>query len=150
VGAEFSGTRTNAIRSEQPKPFAKQNKTFSWMFQSLHKVHPNRKINSDKRILEISGYHGGNYEDGCLLGCYTVYSGRSLPTSIIKAITLMMEAGSTSETLVNFYQTTRCNISEDNHLQENISFQPQELTVPTLILMAQSIVPIAKQTGTVN
>jgi hypothetical protein len=30
--------------------------------------------------------------------------------------TLMMEAASTSETLVNFYQTTWCNIPEDSHL----------------------------------
>jgi hypothetical protein len=31
-------------------------------------------------------------------------------------IALMMEAASTSETSVNFYQTTRRNIPEDNHL----------------------------------
>jgi hypothetical protein len=29
----------------------------------------------------------------------------------------MMEAVSTSETPINFYQTTRCNIPEDSHLQ---------------------------------
>jgi hypothetical protein len=28
----------------------------------------------------IWGSHGGEYEDGCLLGCSTVQSGRSLPT----------------------------------------------------------------------
>jgi hypothetical protein len=28
---------------------------------------------------------------------------------------LMMEAASTSETSVNFYQTTQCNNPEDNH-----------------------------------
>jgi hypothetical protein len=32
------------------------------------------------------------------------------------AIALMMEAASASETLVNFYQTTRRNNPEDNHL----------------------------------
>jgi hypothetical protein len=32
-------------------------------------------------------------------------------------IGLMMEAASTSETSVNFYQNTRCNIPEDNLLQ---------------------------------
>jgi hypothetical protein len=32
-------------------------------------------------------------------------------------IALMMEAASTSETLVNFYQTTRRNNPEDSHLQ---------------------------------
>jgi hypothetical protein len=31
-------------------------------------------------------------------------------------IALMMEAASTSETLVNFYQATRRNIPEDSHL----------------------------------
>jgi hypothetical protein len=36
--------------------------------------------------------------------------------SIIKAIALMTEAASTSETLVNFYQTTRRNNPEDSHL----------------------------------
>jgi hypothetical protein len=34
-----------------------------------------------------------------------------------QGIALMMEAPSTSETLVNFYQTTRRNIPEDNHLR---------------------------------
>jgi hypothetical protein len=33
-----------------------------------------------------------------------------------RAIALMMEAASTSETLVNFYQTTQCNNPEDSHL----------------------------------
>jgi hypothetical protein len=31
-------------------------------------------------------------------------------------IALMMEAACTSETLVNFYQNTRCNNPEDSHL----------------------------------
>jgi hypothetical protein len=31
-------------------------------------------------------------------------------------ITLMMEAASTFETSINFYQTTRCNIPEDGNL----------------------------------
>jgi hypothetical protein len=42
------------------------------------------------------------------------------PASIIRVmsdtIALMMEAESTSETSVNFYVTTRRNISEDSHL----------------------------------
>jgi hypothetical protein len=45
---------------------------------------------------EISGSHGGEYEDGC----------RSV-----------MDATSTSEKLTNFYQTTRRNNPEDSHLQ---------------------------------
>jgi hypothetical protein len=32
-------------------------------------------------------------------------------------IALMMEAARTSETLVNFYQTTRCSNPEDSHLR---------------------------------
>jgi hypothetical protein len=40
-----------------------------------------------------------------------------LVVSIIRAmIALKMEAASTSETSVNFYQTTRRNIPEDSHL----------------------------------
>jgi hypothetical protein len=39
-----------------------------------------------------------------------------LTDSIIRAIALMMEAAFTSETLVNFSQTTRRNNPEDNHL----------------------------------
>jgi hypothetical protein len=39
--------------------------------------------------------------------------------SIIRAMSdLMMEAASTSETAVNFYQTTRRNSPEDRHLQD--------------------------------
>jgi hypothetical protein len=34
----------------------------------------------------------------------------------------MMEAAKTSETLVNFYQTTRRYNSEDNHLHPNTNF----------------------------
>jgi hypothetical protein len=76
---------------------------------------------------ESSGSHGGEWdvvlcslldidrrfrgEDGCHPGCSAVLSGRSL------LIPLMMEAASTSETLVIFYQTSRRNIPEDSHLQ---------------------------------
>jgi hypothetical protein len=44
------------------------------------------------------------YEDGCLLGC----------SVIIRA---MMEVARASETLVNFYQTTRRYNPEDSHLR---------------------------------
>jgi hypothetical protein len=36
-------------------------------------------------------------------------------------IALMMEAASTSETSVNFYQTARRNIPEDSHLHDLLS-----------------------------
>jgi hypothetical protein len=37
--------------------------------------------------------------------------------------TLMMEAADTSETSINFYQTTRRSIPEDNHLQQTTWLQ---------------------------
>jgi hypothetical protein len=49
----------------------------------------------------ISGSHGSEHEEDCLLGCCA----------------LMMEAENTSETSVNFYQTTRRSIPDDSHLQ---------------------------------
>jgi hypothetical protein len=39
-----------------------------------------------------------------------------LTASIISAVALMMEAVSTSEISVSFYETTRRNIAEDGHL----------------------------------
>jgi hypothetical protein len=40
----------------------------------------------------------------------------------MRAIALMMEAASTSETPVNFYQTTQRNNREDSHLQKILNF----------------------------
>jgi hypothetical protein len=49
-------------------------------------------------------------------------------------ITMMMEAVNTSETSVNFYQTTRRNIPEDGHLHIWIS-QTSFMSTPTSIRM---------------
>jgi hypothetical protein len=47
------------------------------------------------------------------------------PCSLVETdrlIALMMEAVSTSETSINFYQITRLNNQEDSHLQEPLKF----------------------------
>jgi hypothetical protein len=51
--------------------------------------------------MEISGSHGGKYEDDCLLGCI---------------IALMMEAVCTSETSIYFNETTWHYIPDGCHL----------------------------------
>jgi hypothetical protein len=43
----------------------------------------------------------------------------------IRAIALTMDAASTSETLVNVYQTTRRYKAEDSHLQLSVHVQKQ-------------------------
>jgi hypothetical protein len=49
-------------------------------------------------------------------------------------ITLMMEATSTSETSVNFYQITQCNNPEDSHLHthhhENLELELEFIYIP--------------------
>jgi hypothetical protein len=44
-------------------------------------------------------------------------AGWSVINSLLISIALMIEAARTSETLVNFYQTTRRYIPEDSHLR---------------------------------
>jgi hypothetical protein len=57
-----------------------------------------RNTNNLVRMGDVSAHYDGKYEDDCLLGCCA------------------------SETSVNFYQTTRCNILEDSHLQFSQKF----------------------------
>jgi hypothetical protein len=77
------------------------------------------------KIDEISGSHGGKYEDDCLLGCFPTGPAKVLPCHTGSHISnqflarglliaLMMEAASTSETPVNFYQTAWRNIQEQS------------------------------------
>jgi hypothetical protein len=57
----------------------------------------------------------------------TAASKEALPKDMkTEGITLMMEAASTSETSVNFYQITRRNIPEDSHLQQG-KYSAQEM-----------------------
>jgi hypothetical protein len=78
---------------------------------------------------DISGSHGSKCEDGCLLGCCVVQPGRSLPTLEMfllslssGVIPLLMKAANTTETSVNFYQTTRHNNPIDSHLHTKDNF----------------------------
>jgi hypothetical protein len=51
------------------------------------------------------------------------------------AIALMMEAARTSETLVNFYQTTRRYNPEDNHLLSLVYISNNLIKVSSICLM---------------
>jgi hypothetical protein len=56
--------------------------------------------------------------------------------SIIRVIiALMMEAACTSETLVNFYQTTQCNNPEDSHLQSKFGYYNFRFQITTEIIL---------------
>jgi hypothetical protein len=62
-------------------------------------------------LIEISGSHGGEYEDGCLGACCLHHQNDEYA--------LIMEAANTAETSVNFFKTTRRNNREDSHLRKN-------------------------------
>jgi hypothetical protein len=62
----------------------------------------------------ISSSHGDEYEDG-------------LPPGTLRhADALAMEVVTTSETSVNFYQSTRNNIPEDGHIRVTVYFWKQK------------------------
>jgi hypothetical protein len=60
---------------------------------------------------EISVFDGGDYEDGCLLGCCVLQSGRSLPT-----FQRCMLPTSWGWTASDFYQITRRCVPKYTHL----------------------------------
>jgi isopropylmalate/homocitrate/citramalate synthase len=72
-----------------------------------------------------------SYEDGCLLDCGTLWTGKFNNVSEVCAayiirtkIDLMMEAAQDSETLVNSHQSTRRYNPEDSHLH---SHRPEDI-----------------------
>jgi hypothetical protein len=78
-----------------------------------------------KFFSKISDFHGGEYEDDSLFGILQLVVSYKLTdvsevltAAIIRAMSvLMMEAVSTSETKVNFYETTRRIIPEGCHVR---------------------------------
>jgi hypothetical protein len=77
---------------------------------------------------ETSGSHGSKYEDDCLLGCCTVYSGRRLLTfqrcllHPSSSPWCWRQQAPLEHRYTSFYQTTQCNNVEDSYLQENKLF----------------------------
>jgi hypothetical protein len=75
-----------------------------------------RMCSGDKhpRILEISSSHGGEYG---MLRRVVWYKFADVSEVLTSSIALMIEAVSSSETLVNIHQTTRYYIPEDSRLR---------------------------------
>jgi hypothetical protein len=76
-------------------------------------------------LCEISGSHSSDNEDDCLLGCCAMQYGRSL---LMFQGALMIQAASTSETLVNFYQTTWCSNPKDSQSLSCTLYIPQAMS----------------------
>jgi hypothetical protein len=126
--------------------------------RSTHlQVHTASQPRRPHRHGEISGSHGDWYEYGCLLGCCTVWSDRILPTfqrcllsplsGLWVLIALILEAASTSETSVNFYQTTRRSNPEDSHLHLQMSHEhPSQFTVYNYLPSQHNITYVVDKT----
>jgi hypothetical protein len=73
----------------------------------------------------IIGVRSGRFvdHDYHVLGCYTLQSGRPLPTFqrnlLHPSSTLKVEAAGSSEILIMIYHTTQCHISEDSNLHSH-------------------------------
>jgi hypothetical protein len=72
-------------------------------------------------LREISSSRGDEYEDDCFLGCCA-----------LRAIGLIMEAVSVSETSGSFIQTTRRNVPEDSCPHAKLQVVTQSLTARKL------------------
>jgi hypothetical protein len=60
-------------------------------------------------------------------------------TDISEATALTMEAASTSETSMNFYQITRRNFPEDGHLKQKKKFRKELICLLSLHYLKMSI-----------
>jgi hypothetical protein len=99
----------------KPKTSSK-NHDFTQTCQLFYLKVTNASFRTNCCICRIWGSHGGEYEDGRLLGCSAVSFGRD-PCCLNHHSAVMMEAANTYETLANFYQTTRRYSSEERHLR---------------------------------
>jgi hypothetical protein len=102
-------SRSSSVQSTKPTHAVCPLQRWDWFMEtasfwnvallmpSFHKLH---KVSAHRR--------------GCV--CLSDVSSVMLAAFNVRVITLMMEAASTSEMSVNFYQTTWHNISEDSHL----------------------------------
>jgi hypothetical protein len=76
---------------------------------------------------QLNDANSKDFEDGCLLGCSAMQSGRSVPTfqrSLLppsSLIALMMKAASTSETLVIFCHIIQSYNPDDSHFLNSVA-----------------------------
>jgi hypothetical protein len=101
ISVGFPAQRDDTYHSSCPQL---RGKNLEDWFPRIKHTRENREIKL-KVVGEISGCHGGEYEDGYLLGCCTYRPDE--------------EAASTSETSANFCQTTQRNNPENSHLENS-------------------------------